>query len=58
MERYDVSYQQIYGWVRKKKKDGAEGLRGHHDKGKDSASMSEVENCAQLKLKEVEDQRL
>ena len=59
IERYGVSYQQIYGWVRKYEKDGAEGLCDHRGKGKDQASMSEVEKLrAQLKLKEAENRRL
>jgi transposase-like protein len=59
IERYGVSYQQIYGWVRKYEKVGAEGLSDHRGKGKDQASMSEVEKLrAQLKLKEAENRRL
>jgi transposase-like protein len=59
IEKYGVSYQQIYGWVRKYKKDGADGLVDRRGKRKDEASMSEVEKLrAQLKLKEAENFRL
>lgn len=59
IERYGVSYQQIYTWVRKYEKDGATGLSDRRGKGKDQSSMSEVEKLrAQLKLKEAENQRL
>ena len=59
IERYGVSYQQIYGWVRKYEQVGVEGLSDHRGKRKDHASMSEVEKLrAQLKLKEAENRRL
>lgn len=59
IERYGVSYQQIYGWVRKYENDGADGLADRRGKQKDEASMSEVEKLrAQLKLKEAENLRL
>lgn len=59
IERYGVSYQQIYAWIRKYEKDGADGLADHRGKRKDEASMSEVEKLrAQIKLKEAENLRL
>ncbi|QDR81300.1 helix-turn-helix domain-containing protein [Sporomusa termitida] len=59
IERYSVSYQQIYGWVRKYENDGPEGLVDRRGKCKEEASMSEVEKLrAQLKLKEAENLRL
>lgn len=59
IEQYGVSYQQIYGWVRKYEKDGAEGLSDRRGKCKDQDSMSEVEKLrAQLRLKEAENLRL
>ena len=59
IERYHVSYQQIYGWVRKYERDGPEGLADHRGKSKDEARLSEVEKLrAQLKLKEAENRRL
>jgi len=59
VEQYGVSYQQIYGWVRKYEKEGADGLADRRGKRKDEACMSEVEKLrAQLKLKEAENLRL
>lgn len=59
IERYDISYQQIYGWVRKYERDGADGLADRRGKRKDEDSMTEVEKLrAQLKLKEAENSRL
>lgn len=59
IEQYGVSYQQIYGWVRKYEKEGAEGLLDRRGKSKAYDSMSEVEKLrAQLKLKEAENRRL
>ena len=59
IERYGVSYQQIYGWVRKYENNGVDGLVDRRGKRKDEASMSEVEKLrAQLKLKEAENYRL
>ena len=59
IERYGVAYQQIYGWVRKYEKDGADGLSDRRGKRKDESSMTEVEKLrAQLKLKEAENSRL
>jgi transposase-like protein len=59
IEKFGVSYQQIYGWVRKYEKDGADGLVDNRGKRKDEASMNEVDKLrAQLKLKEAENLRL
>ena len=59
IERYGVSYQQIYGWVRKYEENGIDGLVDRRGKRKDEESMSEVERLrAQLKLKEAENLRL
>jgi transposase-like protein len=59
IERYGVSYQQIYAWVKKYEKSGPEGLADRRGKRKDEASMTEVERLrAQLKLKEAENLRL
>jgi transposase-like protein len=59
IERYGISYQQIYGWVRKYERDGADGLADGRGKRKDEASMSEVEKLrAHLKLKEAENLQL
>lgn len=59
IERYGISYQQIYGWVRKYERDGVNALTDRRGKCKDEASMTEVEKLrAQLKLKEAENMRL
>jgi len=59
VEQYGVSYQQIYGWVRKYETNGVDGLCDRRGKRKDEASMSEFEKLrAQLKLKEAENLRL
>lgn len=59
IEQYEVSYQQIYGWVRKYESDGTDGLVDRRGKRKDQTSMTEVEKLrAQLKFKEAENLRL
>lgn len=59
IERFGVSYQQIYSWVRKYEDHGVEGLSDRRGKRKDEASMNEVERLqAQIKLKAAENYRL
>lgn len=59
IDQYSVSYQQLYGWVRKYEKDGVDGLADRRGKRKDEASMTEVEKLrARIKLKEAENLRL
>jgi len=59
IKKYDVSYQQIYTWVRKYEAQGVDGLTDRRGKRKDAASMTEVERLkAELKLKEAENRRL
>ena len=59
IERYGVSYGQVYQWVKKYEKHGAEGLVDKRGKRKDEASMTETEKLrAELKLKEAENSRL
>jgi transposase len=59
IQRYGVSYQQIYGWVRKYEKDGVQGLADRRGKCKDKAFMSEVEKLqAEIKLRDAENLRL
>ena len=43
IEQYGVSYQQIYGWVRKYEVRRAEVLADRRGKRKDEASMTEME---------------
>ena len=59
IERYGISYQQVYGWVRKYVAEGPDGLVDRRGKRKDETTMTEVEKLkAQLKLKEAENMRL
>ena len=59
IELYSVSYQQIYGWVRRYEESGSDGLVDRRGKRKDEMSMTEMEKLrAQLKLKEAENTRL
>ena len=59
IEKYDVSYQQIYGWVKKYEASGVSGLIDKRGKRKDESTMNEVEKLrAQIKLKEAENLRL
>ena len=59
IEQYEVSYHQIYSWVRKYEKDGVNALTDQRGKRKCESAMTEVEKLrAQLKLKEAENLRL
>ncbi|MBS7528837.1 helix-turn-helix domain-containing protein [Fusibacter paucivorans] len=43
MEKYKVSYQQIYSWVKKYEKNGVDGLIDKRGKKKPLVDMTEVE---------------
>lgn len=59
IEKYGVSYQQIYGWVKKYETIGADGLVDRRGKRKDTNLMTEVDKLrAEIKLKEAENLRL
>jgi transposase len=59
IEKYGVSYQQVYTWVRKYEKDGPDGLLDRRGKRKDISSMTEIEKLrVQLKFQEAENLRL
>ena len=59
IEKYNISYQQIYGWVHKYEESGTEGLYDRRGKAKDKASMTEVERLrAELRLKEAQNLHL
>lgn len=59
IERYGVSYQQIYGWASKYEESGIDGLIDRRGKRKAEVSMTEVEKLrAQLKLKDAENLKL
>lgn len=54
-EKYQISYQQIYQWVRKYQADGVEGLIDKRGKRKPESEMSELEKLrAQNKLLQAE----
>ncbi|MFB0958903.1 MAG: helix-turn-helix domain-containing protein [Clostridiaceae bacterium] len=42
-QKYKVSYQQVYSWVRKYNSQGAAGLKDNRGRGKDLTDMNEVE---------------
>jgi transposase len=62
MKKFGVSYQQIYGWVRKYEEDGIDGLMDRRGKRKPLEAMNEVERLraenkklkAEIQLKEIE----
>lgn len=57
--KYKVSYQQVYTWVNKYKKDGYEALVDRRGKHKNYENLSQSEKVAiQLKLLEAENRRL
>ena len=59
IKKYNVSYNQIYSWYKKFKKDGPDGLVDRRGKRKAESSMNEVEKLrAQIKIKEAENLRL
>lgn len=45
-EKYNVSYQQVYSWVRKFNTIGVAALKDGRGKGKDSEAMTETERLA------------
>ena len=62
VETYQVSYQQIYSWVRKYEANGVDGLVDHRGKSKSEDKLTEAERLrqenrmlqAKLKDKEME----
>ena len=59
IEKYGVSYQQIYSWVRKYNEKGAEGLVDKRGKRKPESEMTELEKLrAENKMLEVRNKRL
>ena len=57
--KFNVSYQQVYTWVKKYNKDGHNALVDRCDKNKAFEELSESEKfSAQLKLLEAENRRL
>ena len=59
IEKYGVSYQQIYSWVRKYNKKGAEGLVDKRGKRKAESEMTEVEKLrTENRMLEARNRRL
>ena len=59
MEKYRVSYQQIYSWVRKYNEKGAEGLLDKRGKRKPESEMTELEKLrAENRMLEARNKRL
>ena len=59
IEKYGVSYQQIYSWVRKYNEKGAEGLVDKRGKRKIESEMTELEKLrAENKMLEARNKRL
>ena len=59
IEKYGVSYQQIYSWVRKYNEKGAEGLVDKRGKRKPESEMTELEKLrAENKLLAAQNKRL
>ncbi|OHY29916.1 transposase [Streptococcus parauberis] len=55
IEKFGVSYQQIYSWVRKFEKNGSQGLVDRRGKGLESRpDLTETEQL-QLKIKQLEE---
>jgi transposase len=58
IERYRVSYQQIYSWVRKYEQSGVSGLADKRGKRKKPEGMTEVERLrAENRLLQAENKR-
>ena len=59
IEKYGISYQQIYSWVRKYQEMGAEGLLDKRGKRKPESEMTETERLrAENRLLEARNRRL
>ncbi len=59
IEKYGVSYQQIYSWVRKYKEKGPEGLLDKRGKRKPESEMTELEKLrAENRILEARNKRL
>ncbi|MBE5800848.1 MAG: transposase [Clostridiales bacterium] len=59
IEKYGVSYQQVYSWVRKYREKGVEGLRDKRGKRKSESEMTETEKLrAENRMLEARNRRL
>jgi transposase len=58
-EHFDVSYQQVYQWVKKFEKDGGEGLKDKRGRTKEEAELTPEEKIQrEMKRLELENERL
>lgn len=55
IEKYGISYQQVYSWVRKFEKDGSQGLVDRRGKGLESKPNLTEEEKLRLKIKQLEE---
>ena len=55
IEKFGVSYQQVYSWVRKFEKEGSQGLIDRRGKGLESKPNLTDSEKLQLKIKQLED---
>lgn len=55
VEKYGISYQPVYSWVRKFEKDGSQGLLDRRGKGLESKSNLAEEEKLLLKIKQLEE---
>lgn len=55
IEKYGISYQQVYSWVRKFEKDGSQGLLDRRGKGLNSKPNLTPKEALQLKIKQLEE---
>ena len=55
IDKYGVSYQQVYSWVRKFEKQGSLGLEDRRGKGLESKPNLTTEEELQLKIKQLEE---
>lgn len=53
IEKYEVSYQQVYSWVKKYQQHGEEALKDHRGRNKSSEFLTEEERL-KLRVKELE----
>ena len=59
VETYNVSYQQIYAWVRKYEEGGVDGLKDNRGRTKPADEMTEVEKLkAEMKILEAKNRQL
>ena len=59
VETYNVSYQQIYAWVRKYEEGGVDKLKDNRGRTKPEEEMSEIEKLkAEMKILEAKNRQL